>query len=92
MPKTAGRGKGGRRTRTRVPRTDAEILRRLSDLTPRGRREAIRRLLPSTAWLDRQIAENEPRMIALARERGLDWAALSEAERERLVDDILHEP
>lgn len=77
--------------RPALPRADANILRRLSDLTPRGRQEAIRRLLPSTAWLDRQIAENEPWIIALARERGLHWATLSEAERERLVDDILHE-
>jgi hypothetical protein len=29
--------------------------------------------------------------MALNKQRGLDWARLSDEERERLVDDVLHE-
>ena len=37
------------------------------------------------------IAENRPRIEAVARARGLDWVALSDEQREQLVDDILHD-
>ena len=29
--------------------------------------------------------------VAIARERGLDWNAMSEEEREAFIDDIVHE-
>ncbi len=70
---------------------EAQVLNRLEELSPAGRREALRRLLPSAAWLDQAVERNRPRIEAIARERGLDWAALSEEQRERLIDQILHE-
>jgi hypothetical protein len=68
-----------------------EILNSLDQLSPAARREAVRRLLPSAEYLDRAIERNRPRIEALARSRGLDWNALSDEQREQLVDDLLHE-
>lgn len=71
--------------------SEQQILDALDRLSPRGRREAVRRLIAGASVLDRTIDALKPRIAELARQRGLDWAKLSDEERERLVDDILHE-
>ena len=70
---------------------EKQILDSLDRLSPKGRREAVLRLVAGAATLDRTVETLQPRVIALARQRGLDWTRLSDEERERLVDDILHE-
>jgi hypothetical protein len=74
-----------------IDTTDKQILDSLDRLSPRGRREAVRRLVAGASTLDRTVESLQPRLIALAKQRGLDWTRLSDEERERLVDDILHE-
>ena len=71
--------------------SEQQILDALDRLSPKGRREAVRRLIASASGLDRALENLQPRVAELARQRGLDWATLSDEERERLVDDILHE-
>jgi hypothetical protein len=70
---------------------EQQILESLDQLSPQGRREAFRRLLPGIQTLHRAMEQLRPRIEALAAERGLDWNALSEEARERLVDELLHE-
>ena len=70
---------------------EAEILQSLDQLSPKARKEALRRLLPTPAYLEQAVACNRPKIEALARQRGLDWNSLTEDEREALVDEILHE-
>ena len=41
--------------------------------------------------LDRTMDALQPRIAEVAKRRGLDWAKLSDEERERLVDDVFHE-
>ena len=71
--------------------SEQQILDALDRLSPRGRREAVRRLIAGASVLDRTVDALQPRIAELTRQRGLDWAKLSDEERERLVDDILHE-
>jgi hypothetical protein len=71
--------------------SDKQILDSLDRLSPEGRREAVLRLIAGASALDRIVERFEPGIVELARERGLDWARLSDDERQRLVDDILHE-
>ena len=68
-----------------------QILQSLDQLSPQARRQAIKRLLPSAAYLERAIERNHPRMEALAKQRGLDWNALTEDQKAQLVDQMLHE-
>lgn len=70
---------------------EEQILQLLDQLSPKARQEAVRRLLPTAAYLNQAMQRNRPRIEALARERGLDWNVLTEKERERLIDEILHE-
>jgi hypothetical protein len=75
-----------------MPQIDVtEQLDALDRLSPKGRREAVRRLVAGASVLDRTIDTLQPRIVELAKQRGLDWAKLSDEERERLVDEILHE-
>ena len=79
---------------TNVPQievSEKQILDSLERLSPQGRREAVLRLIAGASAQDRIVDSFEPGIVELAKERGLDWARLSDDERERLVDDILHE-
>lgn len=71
--------------------SEQQILDALDRLSPKGRREAVRRLVAGAETLDRIIDSLQPRILEVARQRGLNWATLADEERERLVDDILHE-
>jgi hypothetical protein len=77
-----------------MPKIDVledQILQSLDQLSPQGRRQALKRLLPAAAYLERAIERNRPRIEALARQCGLEWNALTEEQKEQLVDAILHE-
>ena len=70
---------------------EQQLLDSLSQLSAHGRREAVRRLLPAAGELDHIIDRNRPRLEAIARQRGIEWSVLTEDERERLIDELLHE-
>ena len=42
-------------------------------------------------WWQAAASEGEPDMRRLAKLKGLDWDAMSEAQRGAFVDDLLHE-
>lgn len=71
--------------------SEQQILDSLDRLSPKARREAVLRLVVGASTLDRTVDGLQPRLIAMAKERGLDWTRLSDEERERLIDEILHE-
>lgn len=77
-----------------MPKIDVpeeQILELLDELSPRARKEALRRLLATPGYLERAVERNRPRIESLARERGLDWDSLTDAQREALIDEVLHE-
>jgi hypothetical protein len=84
-----------RRRRGAVPNLDVsedQILGLLDQLSPSARKEALRKLLTEPDWLQRAADErNQRRIEELARARGVDWSALDDAQRQALVDEILHE-
>ena len=71
--------------------SEQQIVDALDRLSPNGRREAIRRVIAGASVLDRTMDALQPRLVEFARQRGLDWTKLADEERERLVDEILHE-
>lgn len=70
---------------------EQQILDSLDQLSPEGRRAAIRRLIPFAGWLDESIDRNHSRIVELARERGFDWESLADTQKEQLIDELLHE-
>lgn len=71
--------------------SDEQILTSLERLPPEGRRQAVLRLVAGAEVLDRTIEKFQPGIIELAERRGLSWDQLSDEERERFVDDLLHQ-
>ena len=71
--------------------SEQQIVDALDRLSPKGRREAVRRLIAGASVLDGTIDALQPRVVEIARQRGLDWTKLSDEEREHLVDEVLHE-
>ncbi len=43
------------------------------------------------SWWEMTVTKSEEKLRTLARERGLEWDTLPEDEREKFVDDLLHE-
>ncbi len=69
---------------------EEQVLKALEQLSPAATRMALARLIRGLAQLDRFVEQNRPRLEALCRERGIDFSALSEEEREAFIDDLLH--
>lgn len=69
-----------------------EILEKARQLPPEEQIEIAVTLLLSQwgAWQELS-SKGQDAIRQLASQRGLDWDSLSDAERERLVDEILHE-
>ena len=63
----------------------------LDQLSPTARRLALAKLIPGYDALDRLVERNRGRIEAVCRERGLDFARMTEEERERLIDNLLHQ-
>ena len=70
---------------------DEQILRCLDQLSPSGRRAALRKLIGGFDQLDRLVEKNRGKLEALSRAKGQDFSSLTEEQREALVDEILHE-
>ncbi len=70
---------------------DEQILRCLDQLSPTGRRAALRKLIGGLERLDRLVEKNRGKLEALSRAKGQEFSSLTEEQREALVDEILHE-
>ncbi len=70
---------------------DEQILRCLDQLSPSGRRAALRKLIGGLERLDLLVEKNRGKLEALSRAKGREFSSLTEEEREALVDEILHE-
>ncbi|GIK54968.1 MAG: hypothetical protein BroJett015_06310 [Chloroflexota bacterium] len=72
--------------------TNRQVIDLVQQLPPRDKRDALL-ILAEGAATQRQVrmAYAESQLRQLCAQRGLDWDALSEEEREQFIDDLLHE-
>ncbi|HSB81168.1 MAG TPA: hypothetical protein VLM91_20500, partial [Candidatus Methylomirabilis sp.] len=70
---------------------EEQLSRALDQLSPTGRRTALAKLIRGYDAVDRLVERNRNRIEAVCRERGVEFARLTEEERERLIDDLLHQ-
>jgi TRAP-type C4-dicarboxylate transport system substrate-binding protein len=72
--------------------SDEQIVELILQLPPERQRAVLQMLSAARdAWWQRVLAEGEQQMRRLCAERGLNWDAMTEEERESLVDDLIHE-
>lgn len=72
--------------------SDQQVVELVKQLPPDSKRAVLDALIGERElWWNMTVSQGEERLRNLASQRGLDWNNLPEAEREKLVDDLLHE-
>ena len=72
--------------------TDEQVLQLVKQLPPQAKKRVLTDLTAERDnWWQAAARHGEEDMRRLAKTRGLDWEAMSEAQREAFVDDLLHE-
>jgi hypothetical protein len=72
--------------------TDEQVVQLVKQLPPQTKRRVLSDLTAERdEWWQTTAREGENDMRRLASERGLSWDTMTEAQREALVDDVLHE-
>jgi len=70
---------------------ESQVIEWVRQLSPKAKQLALKVLIPRLDELETLVDYGSQRMRSLCAERGLDWDSLSEDERQRLVDELLHE-
>jgi hypothetical protein len=71
--------------------SESQIVEWVLQLSPASRQSVLRALIPRLDELEALMDYGSQQIRSLCAERGLDWDALGEDERERLIDELLHE-
>ena len=72
--------------------SEAQVIELAQQLSPSGKRKILQ-VLPAddTSRLDQLLDYGESRIREVCAERGINWDALTEAQREQLIDELLHD-
>jgi len=72
--------------------SDAQLIDLVKQLPPERKRNVLLALASDAqAWRNDRLQAAEDRMRELCTRRGRNWDSLTEAEREDLVDELVHE-
>ena len=72
--------------------TDEQVVELVKQLPPNSKQAVLDALIGERElWWDMIITQNEEKLRKLASQRGLNWDAMPETEREGFVDTLLHE-
>jgi hypothetical protein len=71
--------------------SESQIVEWVQQMSPEAKQDVLRALIPRMDELETLVDYGEQRIRALAGERGLEWDNMTEQQRERLVDKVLHE-
>jgi len=71
--------------------SENQLMEWLKQLPPSTKRLALKAIIPDLTKMDELVDYGVQRIQAVCAERGIDWNALDEAQRTRLIDEILHE-
>lgn len=73
--------------------TDEQVVQLVKQLPPQAKKRVLTDLTAERDdWWQVTARQGEQEMHRLAKDRGLDWDTMSEAQREAFVDELLHEP
>ncbi len=70
---------------------ESQIVEWIRQLPAESKQSILRALVPHLDTFESLVDRGEERIRRISAKRGLVWDGLSEGERMRLVDDILHE-
>jgi hypothetical protein len=71
--------------------SESQVVEWMQQLSPVAKQSVLKALIPRLDELGALVDYGDQQVRALCAERGLDWDSLTEDERERLIDELLHE-
>jgi hypothetical protein len=74
-----------------LPVPESQVVEWVRQLSPKAKRDVLKVLVPELDKLDALVEYGSQRMRQLCAERGIDWGSLTKDNRQRLVDELLHE-
>ena len=74
-----------------LPISERQVIALAQQLTPNGKRKLLQNLIPGMDALDKLVDYGDQRVRAICVSRNIDWDRLSDDERMRLLDEMLHE-
>lgn len=74
-----------------VELSESQVVEWVQQMSPKAKQEVLRALIPRLDEFEALVDYGSHRIRALSAERGLDWDGMPEEERERLIDDLLHQ-
>jgi hypothetical protein len=78
---------------TTLALTDEQVVQLVKQLPPEAKRRVLLDLnAERDSWWNAAASAGERDLRRLAAERGQNWDTLTEVQREKFVDDLLHEP
>jgi len=73
----------------KIPET--QLVEWLRSLSPTAKQSVLRALIPEMDELAQMVKYGDRRIRAICTQRGIEWDNLSEQERQKLINEILHE-
>ena len=77
--------------RVTVEVSESQVVEWVQQMSPEAKHEVLRALIPRLDAFEALVDYGSERIRALCAERGLDWDSMTERERERLIDGLLHD-
>jgi hypothetical protein len=71
--------------------SESQIVEWVQQMSPEGQYEVLRALIPRLDAFDTLVDYGRERIRDLCAGRGVDWDSMTEQDRERLIDELLHE-
>ncbi|MBM3182044.1 MAG: hypothetical protein FJZ86_17115 [Chloroflexi bacterium] len=70
---------------------EAQLVEWVQRLSPSVKQSVLRALIPEMDALEQLLQYGDERIRSVSAQRGIDWDSLNEQQREKLINDILHE-
>jgi predicted Fe-S protein YdhL (DUF1289 family) len=71
--------------------SESQVVEWVQQMSPEAKHEVLKALIPRLDALEALVDYGGGRIRALCAGRGLDWDSMTEQDRERLINELLHE-
>ena len=77
--------------RVTVEVSESQVVEWVQQMSPEAKHKVLRALIPRLDAFEVLVDYGGERIRDLCTARGLDWDIMTEQDRERLIDELLHE-
>ena len=71
--------------------SESQVVEWVRQMSPEAKHDVLKALIPRLDAFEALVDYGRERIRTLCAGRGLDWDSMTEQERERLINELLHE-